>query len=368
MTETSMLHPADAVFEGGGVKGIALLGAVSVMEKVWKWENVAGTSAGAIVAAFLAAGMNAQEIRGVLDRIDLRELMDPRAQGSLLGKATWPLRFVPGLRTIQRYGGYALKVYHNFGLYKGDRFVELVNQNLPQGVRTFGDLLYDATLPKDSPYRYKLRVIASDVTANRMLILPQDIRHFGRDPDELTIAEALRMSMSIPVFFEPWRIKGVKGKTHLIVDGGILSNFPVWLFDAPPGETPSWPTIGFELFSPADKNRVPGFPPDVDELGNVVQYGSNIWNTVFSFIDRQYIAERHWARTVAIDNLGVSTTQFDLSEEQKNALWESGAKAAREFMKEWGAPDEGFENWKRKYRGEVEAVQRQGLENPEMVT
>ena len=55
---------ADAVFEGGGVKGIALVGAVAVAEeKGYRWANLAGTSAGAIVASLLAAGYTGAEFR-----------------------------------------------------------------------------------------------------------------------------------------------------------------------------------------------------------------------------------------------------------------------------------------------------------------
>ena len=64
---------ADAVFEGGGVKGIGLVGAVAAAEeRGYQWENVAGTSAGAIVAALLAAGYNSEELRNVMQELDYR--------------------------------------------------------------------------------------------------------------------------------------------------------------------------------------------------------------------------------------------------------------------------------------------------------
>ena len=92
--------------------------------------------------------------------------------------------------------------------------------------------------------RYRLRVIASDVTHRRMLVLPDDAAHLGVNPDELEIARAVRMSMSLPIFFEPVvHENGETGEDHLIVDGGMLSNFPVWLFDRK-GQDPRWPTFG----------------------------------------------------------------------------------------------------------------------------
>jgi NTE family protein len=75
-------------------------------------------------------------------------------------------------------------------------------------------------------------VIASDVTHRRLLILPNDAEHLGVDPDELEIAYAVRMSMSTQIFFAPVVRHNTETKEdHLIVDGGMLSNIPVWLFD-----------------------------------------------------------------------------------------------------------------------------------------
>jgi NTE family protein len=359
---TTKLHSADAVFEGGGVKGIAFLGALGIMERLWSWENVAGTSAGAIVAAFTAVGMSSQEVARVLDRVQLQELMDVNWEDKIdrLFSSVSILSGMPGVGVLRKH---AFSILKDFGIYEGNRFIDLINENLPADTLTFGNLLYDAKAAKDSPYRYKLRVVASDVTANRMLILPQDIRYFGIDPDTLSIAEALRMSMSIPIFFEPWKLKDRKGRTHYIVDGGILSNYPIWMFDAPVGEEPSWPTFGFDLFIPG--NQMDGhlpFPEDVAETNNVLEFARGVWNTLFSAMDCRYIAKRHWARTIAIDNLNIPTTQFDLSKTDRERLWESGARAAQSFMEKWGDPEEGFAHWKLKYRGEVEMAQQLALD------
>ncbi len=75
-------------------------------------------------------------------------------------------------------------------------------------------------------------VIVSDLTAKRLLVLPMEAGVLGVEPDEFDVAQAVRMSMSIPVFFEPVRWDNPDtGEQHVIVDGGMLSNFPVWLFD-----------------------------------------------------------------------------------------------------------------------------------------
>ena len=112
------LHKADAVFEGGGVKGIALVGALSEMEKVWQWENVAGTSAGAIVAALTATGMSAQDIKGVLDKINLQELMDEAWEDRLDRILSFIsiIKFLPKLGELRRH---VVSLIKDFGIYEG---------------------------------------------------------------------------------------------------------------------------------------------------------------------------------------------------------------------------------------------------------
>jgi len=76
---------------------------------------------------------------------------------------------------------------------------------------------------KEEKYRYKLQVVAADITDRKLLILPGDLRNFGYDPDQFSISRAVRMNMSIPVFFEPVKLRDNSGRDHFIVDGGVLS-------------------------------------------------------------------------------------------------------------------------------------------------
>jgi NTE family protein len=349
---------ADAVFQGGGVKGIGLLGGLSVMEKTWEWQNIAGTSAGAIVAAFTAMGMKSADVRNILQtKVDLKELMDEGWED----KFALNLRGDVGLPFIL---GHFFSIWKDFGVFEGKRFIELMEQLTPPEFKTFAGLRYgghDAAAEADEErYRYKLQVVASDITAHRMLVLPQDIKHFKEfdgDPDKLPVSHALRMSMSIPIFFEPYQLTDKQGKKHYIVDGGLLSNFPIWLFDAPVGVDPEWPTFGFKLISSDPTDGLEPWPSDVVETNSVAQFFGSIWQTVFSALDKRYISERHWARTVPISDMSIPTTKFEITPEERDLLWDSGIKAATEFMAAWGDPQAGFDAWKAKYRGDVEAAQ-----------
>ncbi len=354
---------ADLALSGGGVKCIALLGALAELERRWTWERLAGTSGGAIVAAFVAAGLSAREVLAVLERVHLGELTDLRWEGRLerwtsrLARALLaPLQALPPLRRAA--SGLSL-VAHNplgffleFGIYSGRRLVELLEEHLPPGVRTFGDLLYDPTAPRTGPgarRRYRLQVVAADITAHSLLVLPQDVARFGYDPDQMSIALALRMSASVPVLFSPVRLVDQRtGQTHLIVDGSVLSNYPLWLLDAPAGEEPAWPALGLAV-CPHGPDDCPTCPEDVHEVPDVGQFLEALWHSMASALDRAYLSQGHWERTVAIECVDVPATRFDLSEGDRARLWQAGVEAARSFMERWGDPAEGFERWKARH-------------------
>jgi NTE family protein len=155
----------------------------------------------------------------------------------------------PGGRVL----GGGLNLLRHHGLARGERFHEWLEQQL--GDIAFGDPLLKRPAGEgddkgEDPYR--LRMIAADVTNREMLVLPADLakyRHLGQgqaiDPDRVKVADAVRMSMSIPYFFQPILLEHIEAKNvATIVDGGVLSNFPVWLFDAV-GRPPKRPTFGF---------------------------------------------------------------------------------------------------------------------------
>jgi NTE family protein len=215
---------ADLVCEGGGVKGVALAGAVTALaEAGYSFPRVAGSSAGAIVGALVAALQTAGEpvtrLNELLGALDLSRFRDP----SRLGR-------VPLV-------GRALSLLTTDGIYQGaylERFLEEVLGDL--GVRTFGDL---RTGEDTQQYAYSLVITASDLSRRRLVRLPWDLPSYGVDPDTFSVARAVRASAAIPLFFRPVRVRGATW-----VDGGLLSNFPVELFDQPAAVAPRWPTFG----------------------------------------------------------------------------------------------------------------------------
>jgi NTE family protein len=313
----------DLVFEGGGVKGIGLAGAVETLEeRGYIPQNVAGTSAGAISAALLAAGYTAAELKELIIGLDYRQFEDK----------AWEDRFPVGEKS--------LSMLLDLGLYEGERFLAWIRELLDaKGVQTFADLIHPE-YADDPQYRSRLQVIASDVTTHEMLVLPRDSRKLGLEPDELDVGLAVRMSMSIPVFFEPVRAENPEtGETHLIVDGGMLSNYPVWIFDCE-DQVPDWPTFGLLLVEP--KPSVPigrriGAPSRGHSRGPraVFGYVKSLAQTMMEAHDRLYVEQANYARTIPIPTLGVGTTEFDLAPDRALALYDSGRTAAEKFLSTW---------------------------------
>jgi NTE family protein len=317
-----MAQQADLVLEGGGVKGIGLAGAYAVLkEHGFTVENVAGTSAGAITAAFIAANAPPEELKELVVTLDFRRFQDQGWEDKL------PL--------IDRTASILL----DLGIYEGKFFYEWIKGELEKrGIRTFADLVRDPA-EEDLRYRYKLQVIASDVTQRRLLVLPRDAAKLGIEPEKLEVAYAVRMSMSIPIFFEPVRHTNEQtGEEIVIVDGGMLSNFPVWLFDCPPNEEPTWPTLGMLLVEPKPREHLgKRIQPPRKEKGvaALIDYLKSLAQTMMAAHDRLYIEAADYARTIPIPTLGIGTTEFDISRERALALYDSGRKAADEFLADW---------------------------------
>jgi len=193
-----MTLKADAVFEGGGVKGIGLVGAVSVIENAgYELENLAGTSAGAIVAALLAVGYSSAELKEELEKLNYNDFKDE------------------GLLDKLGFLGKGLSLGFEYGIYEGEVFETWLERLLlTKGKMTFGDI---RTAHEEEKYKYKFQAIAADITDRRLLVLPGDLNVFGINPDEFSISRAVRMSMSIPFFFEPVKLRDTPAAEHILL-------------------------------------------------------------------------------------------------------------------------------------------------------
>ena len=308
---------ADLVLEGGGVKGIALVGAACALDGAgWRFQRVAGSSAGAIVGAVLAAMQRSGEPMSRADEImrtlDYTAMLDRRPGRRWL---SW------SPRALDAWG-----IVADLGMYRGDYLIDWVRGVLADlGVRTFGDLVVDPTTT-DERQRYGLVVTASDLSRQRAIRIPWDLPGYGIDPDHFSVAVAARASASIPFLFEPVRVRGRYGVSTL-ADGSLLESYPVAAFDRRDEEPARWPTIGVRLSSPASE-RAPAQPV----TGPISMLRSLIHTTIDSTQIRHIDSIGDVERTIFVKPRGVRWTDFDLTVQQQDALFRAGHEAAERWL------------------------------------
>lgn len=298
------------VFKGGGVKGIAYTGALLALEKrglLQDIRRVAGTSSGAVTGAFFALGASPAQMEQIVRQTPYHKFMD----GS---------RWIVG--DMQR-------LFRDYGWFKGDMLYRWVRLNIAaltgNSEITFREL---RAMAREDPLRYKdLSVIGANLTLQAPEIFDAD-----RTPD-IPICKALRISMSIPLFFAAERLDN----GDIVVDGSVTWNYPVSLYDYAEylggsvvetthrGERRYNPeTLGI-MVETRDSTRaetVRGVMNDAPE-----QFGGYL-RSILGFITDvsidHYLHDDDWKRTVFIEAHGVRTTDFTIVEELVDMLVMSG--------------------------------------------
>ncbi len=334
-----MLYPfRNLVFEGGGVKGIAYIGALQVLERkgiLKKIVRVGGTSAGAINALLFGLGYSTEDTHDILWQLDFRKFEDA---------SWWPLN--------------VLRMFNKYGWYKGDFFKEwigaLIEKKTGSPRTTFAELSQNSA--RDG-FR-EIFMIGTNLSTRFSEVFSTE-----STPD-MRLADAVRVSMSIPLFFKAVRDK----RRDVLVDGGVLDNYPIKLFDRDkyivPEErkassiTPDYygktnalleggsspfvynkQTLGFRLDT---KEEIDIFrdhkPPPGHTIDSFVSYATGLIETLLEAQESQHVHSDDWQRTVYIDTLGVKTTDFDLSEERKKELLQSGVTNTELYFKWYDNP------------------------------
>lgn len=344
---SSKYHFRNLIFEGGGVKGIAYVGALEVLEKegiLNNIERVAGTSAGAMVAVLVALGYTAKEIGDILWDINFKNFMD----------SSWGI-----VRDINR-------LVNDYGWYKGDYFRNLmvgyIEKKTQNGEITFGELA------KSKQYR-ELHLIGADLSTGYSKVFN------ATSTPMVKVADAARISMSIPLFFAA--VKGVEGDGHVYVDGGLLNNYAIKTFDrvsfvddqanarrtayyekinerikqmAPPrmGKANvineyvyNKETLGFRLDGKdeIDIYLNPNAQPPVREIKTLFSYTKALVTTLIDFQNNVHLHSDDWQRTIYINTLGVEATDFNITDAKKEQLVEAGRGFTEDYL-EWYNNDE----------------------------
>lgn len=322
------------VFEGGGVKGIAYVGSLEVLTEngiIDSVQRIGGTSAGAINAVMLGLGFSLEETREILWSLNFNKFMDD----------SWGV-----VRDTER-------LIKEFGWYKGDFFRQwiskLIQEKTGSSETTFADL---EAMKKARGFK-SLYFMGTNLSTSYSEVFSAE--HSPR----ICIADAVRISMSIPLFFAARR--SLRGDVY--VDGGVLDNYPIKLFDREKYADPSGftetsyyqrinarfadaqrpiskyvynkQTLGFRLDT---KDEISVFRDQAEpKRRDVETFFDYSWALINTLLEAQQNAHLHsddWARTIYIDSLGVNTTDFSLSDSKKRALVESGRSNALKYF-EW---------------------------------
>ena len=279
------------VCEGGGVLGIAYAGAIDALHEhglLDQVQNVAGTSAGAMTAMLLSLRYTAAGIKELSASTNFKAFEDK-----------WnPLR-----------------VPVSYGIYKGDKLYSWISKAV---IKKCGNV--NATFRDfEAIGCRKLRVFACDLNS-------KNVKEFSlRKTPNVVVAEAVRASMSIPLFFKAWRFTNSNPDDHIYVDGGTVYNYPITTFDE---DDYNNRTVGLHL---NDLNNV--VTDTGIRYGQVFDYIRILFDTLLASQNIDYLNDKdNIRRSIRINNHGISATKFSLGEEEKSLLFSSGKQAANDFI------------------------------------
>jgi NTE family protein len=299
------------VFEGGGIRGIAYCGSITEMESqqmMQDLERVGGTSAGAIVAVTVALGYTGKEIQVIIAETNFKKFNDGRYM------------FVGGINRTNKY----------FGWYRGAKFEKWLDEVISKKT---GDpnISFEELAAKG----FKELYITGTCLNKQQLVV------FSRHTyPKMKIKDAVRISMSVPLYFEAVFIdkdgnviRRPKQKEGLdvMIDGGLIGNFPIRMFDSSGVTNPH--TLGFRIDSDEQiKNDQQGKSIAAMPVGNFSQYLSAFYNIIIENLNRQLLTPDDWNRTVSISDGKIGPRIRKLSEEEINLLIENGKKAIETYM------------------------------------
>ena len=297
------------VFAGAGIRGIAYCGAIQEMESqklMNSIENVGGTSAGAIIALMVSLGYSGGEIEEIIDKTNFKRFND----GSYL--------FVGGINRLNRY----------FGWYKGkiveDWLEKIIRQKTGNAGITFQELHQGGW--KD------LYITGTCLNRQKLIVFSH------QSYPNMKVKDAVRISMSIPLYFEAVFINAngniirhprQKQGLDIMVDGGFTGNFPIHVFDTINKRA----TVGFRIDSEDQvksdkKERIITAMP----VANLKQYANAFYNIIIENLNRQQMTDEDWQRTISISDGNIGPRIRRLSQKQIDTLIENGRQAMKNYL------------------------------------
>lgn len=305
-----------AVFEGGGVRGSAHAGAYAAARKQGViFGRVAGTSAGSIVAALVAAGAEPDFIKHELQAMTMKSML-----GALNQKETIFAERPLGIRMVRpfvtkKYQELATSVLES-GLHSSEPIQAWMEKTLRKALGNSFPVTKKGNVTFED-LKIPLHVVATDITAARAKVWSRE-----RTP-EASVAHAVRCSCSIPFFFQ-----AVSSGGSVYVDGGVVSNLPSFVFSGLEGtEARSVLSriLAFRLIEDvSERSRRPAnFNDFTRHLADAMISGAT---------EIQHMLQRN-VYQVNIDTGKVRSTDFEgMTDDKKRDLYKAGMDTVNSFL------------------------------------
>ncbi len=309
------------VFEGAGIRGIAYSGAIKKLEEhklMDSIEKVGGTSAGAITALMIAIGYNSEEIYSIISTTKFQKFNDGQ------------YAFIGGFSRMKK----------RYGWYRGNEFTKwlekLIEAKTGNSEITFRQL-------EDKGYK-SLFVTATCINKQKLIVFSKQTY-----PD-MKVKDAVRISMSVPLYFEAVFIdsagaihpKPKKNETlDIMVDGGIIGNFPIFIFDSIITDSngrqirianPATLGIRIDSDSQIQQDSIHAGLAEIP-IENINDFVQAFYVLVLENLNRTPLIPEDWERTISVSSVGIGPKIKRLSESQKQALIQSGERFTEDFFK-----------------------------------
>lgn len=320
------------IIEGGGIKGIAIIGALYYLEVEGytcnSFENFAGSSIGSVICLLYIIGLSPLEIFHIIYNIDFGKIF---------------------------YNNFpVISLFNSYGILSKNKFMNILSEllekkNISKNI-TFLDL-YNLT--------NKVFVVTGTSLSSR------DTYYFNKDTSpQMPVLDAIKISISIPgvMTAEPYKIGN---ETHIFVDGGVLMNFPYYYFELSKKNNKMFynykdtfnkinsidfsissldleykDTIGIKILEKNSLKTDDGqfYYNGFNTINNIFSFFSNLVSTITTKIEILNLYnnsnEINWDRIITIENIdnAISATKFNLTDEEKISLFNVGVQSCYNFF------------------------------------
>jgi len=297
------------VLSGGGTLGVGEVGSLIKLSELGldmkNIKSVSGSSVGSIISTAIACNASLEYIKNKMESLDFNKLKN---------------------KTFILCD--AIRLLKNFGLYSMQEVRNLISE-----------VLIDLVGNKDITFKQLFDKTGIHLTITYLSF------NYGRtifadyvyEPDSL-VREAVVKSAAIPVFYEAYFEK--KDKTHkeVIVDGGTILNYPMQIPHLQGYKHED--ILGIKFISSDDRKKVDdkGQPGAKDEWKegptNILNYLTNLVQILRDQAMKLHVKENDWKNTVKINVGTLSSTDFDMSEEEKSWLYKQGEIATGKYLED----------------------------------